>query len=75
MKRIQSKNHKLETYEIGKKSLSVFDDQRSVSYDGIHTLAYFHKDLKNRFTHMIINRERETEREIDREREIQKDSH
>ena len=71
MKRIQSKNHKLETYEIGKKSLSVFDDQRSVSYDGIHTLAYFHKDLKNRFTHMIINRERETERErqIDRERE------
>ena len=63
MKRIQSKNHKLETYEIGKKSLSVFDDQRSVSYDGIHTLAYFHKDLKNRFTHMIINRERQTERD------------
>ena len=34
------------TYEINKISLSVFDDKRSVSNDGIHTLAYFHKDFK-----------------------------
>ena len=46
MSRIQAKNHKLETYEINKVSLSCFDDKRFVLNDGIHTLAYFHKDLK-----------------------------
>ena len=45
MKRIQSKKHKLETCEINKISLSVFDDKRFVLNDGIHTLAYFHKDI------------------------------
>ena len=44
MRRIQSKKHKIGTYEIDKISLC-FDDKRSVS-DGIHMLAYFHKDLK-----------------------------
>ena len=44
MKRIQSKRHKLGTYEIDKISLSYFDDKRYVLDDGIHTLAYFHKD-------------------------------
>ena len=44
MKRIQSKKHKLGTYEIAKISLSCFDDKRYVLDDGIHTLAYFHKD-------------------------------
>ena len=44
MKRIQSKKHKLGTYEIGKISLSCFDDKRYVLVDRIHTLAYFHKD-------------------------------
>ena len=44
MKRIQSKKHKLETYEIDKISLSCFDDKRYVLDDGIHRLAYFHKD-------------------------------
>ena len=43
MRRIQSKKHKIETYEIEKMSLSVSDDKRSVSNDGIHTQAYFHK--------------------------------
>ena len=33
-------------YKISKISLSVFDDKRFVLNDGIHTLAYFHKDLK-----------------------------
>ena len=44
MKRIQSKKHKLGTYEIGKISLSCFGDKRCVLDDGIYTLAYFHKD-------------------------------
>ena len=46
MRRIQGKKHKMRTYEINKISLSVFDDKRFVLNDGIHTLAYFHKDLK-----------------------------
>ena len=44
MRRIQSKKNKLGTYEIDKISLSCFDDKRYVLDDGIHTLAYFHKD-------------------------------
>ena len=44
MKRIQSKKYKLGTYEIEKISLSCFDNERYVLNDGIHTLAYFHKD-------------------------------
>ena len=46
MKRIQSKNYKTETQKISKISLSYFDDKRLVLDDGIHPLAYFHKDLK-----------------------------
>ena len=44
MKRIQAKKHKIGTYEIDKILLSCFDDKRYVLDDGIHTLAYFHKD-------------------------------
>ena len=44
MKRIQSKKHKLGTYEINKISLSCFDDKRHVLDDGIYTLSYFHKN-------------------------------
>ena len=44
MKRIQSKKHKLGTYEIDKISLSYFDDKRYVLDNGIRTLAYFHND-------------------------------
>ena len=46
MKRIQSKKHKIGTYEINKILSSIFDVKRFVLNDGIHTLAYFHKDLK-----------------------------
>ena len=42
--RIQAKKHKIGIYEIDKVSLSCFDDKRFVLDDGIHTLAYFHKD-------------------------------
>ena len=45
MKRIQSKKHKLGTYEANKISLSCFGDKRYVLDDGIYTLAYFYKDI------------------------------
>ena len=51
MKRIQSKNKKLVIYDISKISLSVFDDKRFVLNDGIHTLAYFHKNFKKIDSH------------------------
>ena len=44
MKRIQSKKHKLGTYEIDKISLSCFDNKRYVLDDRTRTLTYFHKD-------------------------------
>ena len=44
MKRIQSKKHKLGTYEIDKISLSCFDDKRYVLDHGVYTLSYFHKN-------------------------------
>ena len=44
MRRIQAKKHKIGIYEIDKVSLSCFDHKRFVLDDGIHTLAYFHKD-------------------------------
>ena len=43
MKIIQSKKHKLGTYEIDKISLSCFEDKRYVLDNGIYTLNYFHK--------------------------------
>ena len=51
MRRVQSKKHKLGTFEINKILLSVFDDKRFVLNDGIHVLAYFHKDLKKIDSH------------------------
>ena len=46
MKRIQGKARKIGTYEINKTSLSSLDDKIFALDDGIHILAYFHKDLK-----------------------------
>ena len=46
MKRIQSKKHKLGTYEINKRSLLCVDDKRFVLENGIHALAHFHRELK-----------------------------
>ena len=48
MRRTQSKEHKIGTYEVNKISLSCFDDKRFVLDDSIHTLAYFHKDCKKK---------------------------
>ena len=49
MRRIQSKNIKNGTYELNKTSLSCFDNKRYILDDGVYTLAYFYKDLKNQF--------------------------
>ena len=48
IKRIQAKKHKLGTYEIDKISLSCFDGKRYVLDDGVHALAYFHKDCNKK---------------------------
>ena len=44
MRKIQSKKHKLRSYEIAKMSLSCFDDKRYLLDDEIRTLAYFYKN-------------------------------
>ena len=46
-KRIQSKLHETGIYDVFKISLICFDDKRYVLDDGINTLAYFHKFIKN----------------------------
>ena len=46
MKRIQSKLHRIGTY-VCKISLSCFDDKRYVLDNGVNTLAYFHKGIKD----------------------------
>ena len=47
MKRIQSKLHKIGTYNVFKNSLSCFDGKRYISDDDINILAYFHKDTRS----------------------------
>ena len=48
MKVIKQYKHKMHTFSIDKTSLSAFDDKRYILSDGIHTLAYGHKDLPTR---------------------------
>ena len=47
MKRIQSRLHKIGTYNVCKILLPCFDDKRYVLDNGFNNLAYFHKDIKN----------------------------
>ena len=47
MKRIQSKLHRIGTYDVCKISLSCFYDKRNVLNDSVNTLGYFHKDIKD----------------------------
>ena len=47
MKGIQSKLHKIGTYDVCKISLSCFDDKRGILDDDINSLAYFHKDIRS----------------------------
>ena len=46
MKTIQSKLHKIGTYDVCRISWSCFDDKRYVLDDVVNTLAYFRKDIK-----------------------------
>ena len=43
MRRIQSKLHRIRTYDVCKISLSYFDDKRYILDDGINSLAIFIK--------------------------------
>ena len=47
MRRIQSKLHKTDTYDVCKISLSCFDDKIYILNNEITTLASFRKDLKD----------------------------
>ena len=47
MKGIQSKLHKIGTYDVCKISFSCFDDKRGILDDDINSLAYFHKDIRS----------------------------
>ena len=47
MKIIQTKLHRIGTYDVCKISLSCFDDKRYILDDGINSLSYFHKDVKS----------------------------
>jgi hypothetical protein len=46
--RFRSVNHEIKTWEITKICLSAFDDKRYLENDGIHSLAYGHKDIPTR---------------------------
>ena len=65
MRRIQSKKHKLGTYETDKITQSCFDGKRYVLDDGIHTLACFHKDS--------VTICKEIQKGCDKKEEIKKD--
>ena len=47
MKKIQSKLHRIGTYDVCRISLSCFHDKRYILDNGINSLAYFHKDAKS----------------------------
>ena len=47
MKRIQSRLHRLGTYDVCKICLSCFDDKRDILDHGTNSLTYFHKNIKS----------------------------
>ena len=47
MKIIQSKLRRIGAYDVCKISLSCFDDKRYVLDNGVNSLPYFHKDIKD----------------------------
>ena len=47
MKRVHSKLHRIEIYDVCKISLSYFDNKRYILGDGINSSAYFRKDVKS----------------------------
>ena len=47
MKKIQSKLHKTGTYDVCIMIKSCSDDKRYILNDGVNSLAYPHKDIKD----------------------------
>ena len=47
MKRIQSRLHRIGTYDVCKISLSCFSDKRYVLDNGVNSLACFRKDIED----------------------------
>ena len=47
IERIQSKLHKTRTYDVCKIPMSCFHNKRYMLDDGVDSLAYFHKDIKD----------------------------
>ena len=47
MKRIQSRLHKIGSYDVCKIYLTCFDDKRYILDDGISSLAYVHKHIRS----------------------------
>ena len=47
MNMLRSERHKIYGLHVNKITLSPFDSKRWITNDGIHTLAYGHKDLKD----------------------------
>ena len=47
MKRIQSRLHRIGTYDVCKISLSRFDDKIYVLDNDVNSLAYSHKGIKD----------------------------
>ena len=44
-RKFQSDRHSVRTVEVNKACLNAFDDKRYLLSDGVHTLAYGHKDI------------------------------
>ena len=60
MNRIQSNLHRVGNYHVYQISLFCFGDKRYVLHDGVNTLAYVYKDIRDckndkEFTGMIRN--------------------
>ena len=47
IKRMQSKLHRIGTFDVCKTSLPCFDNKRYILDDGINSLAYFRKDIRS----------------------------
>ena len=47
MKRIQSKDHKLQTVELKKFIFQPFDDKRYILDDGINSIPFGHYSIKD----------------------------
>ena len=45
MNMLRSKNHEIFEIHLNKTSISPFDSKRRIKEDGVHTLAYGHKDI------------------------------